>query len=429
MMTQSNVTLASAIVLAYCCCADAQVATAPRPVVKIVENGESKVGPDACRGTIVGPDVNQPDPFPGYAGFVGWESPIQLANGDWLVGFNAGYWHASAPTPLPYSAETLQSYRKMGLPADIDAPTGGRAMVTRSTDQGRTWSKPMTIIDTPADDRHPAFVQLADGTILCSFFSYPALEDNGKLSTDPAMLSRVHIVRSLDNGHTWEQEPRALGTPFIADETDGPLLRLPDDSVLIAINGRPKSGPPDHAAVLRSTDRGETWRMLADIKTDHDLHEVTVAVLPDGRWVLMARPEGDITWSSDQGRTWTSPQTFGMRLFAPSLQVLRDGTLLCLHGSYAPGHGGLRVIFSTDGGHTWMAPALDHGFLIDNAYGYGKAMELADGSLFACYIATGGHAAGDAASNAIRCIRFRVRPDHSGIDLLPAPNRQSGSTP
>ena len=43
--------------------------------------------------------VNQPDPFPGYAGFVGWESPIRLKNGEWLVGFNAGYWHASAPTP------------------------------------------------------------------------------------------------------------------------------------------------------------------------------------------------------------------------------------------------------------------------------------------------------------------------------------------
>jgi hypothetical protein len=50
-------------------------------------------------------------------------------------------------------------------------------------------------------------------------------------------------------------------------------------------------------------------------------------------------------------------------------------------------------------------------------------MELDDGSLFICYIATGGHAANDAAHNAVRAIRLRVRPDHSGIDLLPAPNR------
>ena len=79
-----------------------------------------------------------------------------------------------------------------------------------------------------------------------------------------------------------------------------------------------------------------------------------------------------------------------MRMFAPSLYVLRDGTLVCLHGSYA-GKGGLRVIFSTDGGETWIAPAKDHGFLVDTSYGYGKAMELPDGSLFITYIATGGH--------------------------------------
>ena len=28
-----------------------------------------------------------------------------------------------------------------------------------------------------------------------------------------------------------------------------------------------------------------------------------------------------------------------MRMYAPSLFCLADGTLLCLHGSYAPGHG------------------------------------------------------------------------------------------
>src|SRR5437588_7716406 len=111
-----------------------------RPIVKVVQNGESSAKPDGCRGIIVGPGVNQPDPFPGYRGFVGWESPIRLSTGEWLVGFNAGYWHASAPTPLNYSATTLAEYVKMGLPADIVAPTGGRAMIVRSTDQGKTWS-------------------------------------------------------------------------------------------------------------------------------------------------------------------------------------------------------------------------------------------------------------------------------------------------
>lgn len=396
---------------------------AVRPVVKVVEGGESASRPEDCTAVLVGPGVNQPEAFPGYRGFVGWESPVRLRSGVWLVGFNAGYWHASAPTPLRYPPKTIEEYHKMGMPADVVAPTGGRAMIIRSTDEGRTWSKPTTLIDTPADDRHPAFVELSDDTVLCSFFSYSGEPEAADLAKDPSLAVRVHFIRSFDGGRTWEKKPRMFRTPFLYDETDGPLVRLKDGSVLVAINGRAQTGPPDQAAVLRSTNRGKSWKLLSTIRAEHDLQEVTVAELSEGELVMMARPEGDICWSRDHGQSWTTPVTFGMRMFAPSLYVLRDGTLVCLHGSYAPGHGGLRVIFSDDGGRTWIAPAKDHGFLVDSVYGYGKATQLPDGSLFITYLATGGHRTEDARNNAIRCIRLRVRQNHSGIDLLPAPNR------
>jgi hypothetical protein len=70
---------------------------------------------------------------------------------------------------------------------------------------------------------------------------------------------------------------------------------------------------------LTSQDRGATWKLLSTIKADHNLDEANATALPDGKFVLMARPEGDIAWSSDRGRTWTKPVTFGMRLYAPSL--------------------------------------------------------------------------------------------------------------
>jgi hypothetical protein len=137
---------------------------------------------------------------------------------------------------------------------------------------------------------------------------------------------------------------------------------------------------------------------------------------------MITRPEGDITWSSDGGRTWTKPVTFGVRMFEPGLVVLRDGTLLCLHGSY--GAGGFRAIFSPDGGRTWVAPARNHGFAVDpSVYGYGRGIELPDGSVLAVYIHTGGHTARDARTEALWAIRLRVRPDRSGLDLLPAPGR------
>jgi hypothetical protein len=413
------------------------------PKVKVVKGGESRLKPEDCIATLVGPGINQPDPFPGYGGFVGWVSPVRLRNGDWLIGFSAGYWHASAPTPLRYSSENLATYLKLGLPADIAAPKGGRAMIIRSTDNGKTWSKPVTILDTPDDDRHPAFIELADGTLLCSVFTYPGV-DNADLQKNPALSFKTAIVRSFDNGRSWDNGLIRPPSPFVSDETNGPMVLRNDGSVLLTTDGTPVNGGPTQVAVFKGTDKGAIWQLLSTIKAGNKLQEVTVskemdteksrilskehnldeantAVLPDGQWVMIARPEGDICWSGDQGHSWTEPVNFGMRMFAPSLYVLRDGTLVCLHGSYEPDHGGLRVIFSTDGGHSWIAPAKNYGFLVSHCYGYAKAMELPDSTLFITDQDTGGHTTHDAQNMSIRCLILKIRADHSGIDLLPAP--------
>jgi photosystem II stability/assembly factor-like uncharacterized protein len=395
---------------------------ASRPSITVAKNGESATRPEKCRATLVGPGINQPDPFPGYGGFVGWNSPVRLKNGDWLIGFSAGYWHASPPTPLRYSPKTVERYRQIGLPTHVVAPTGERAMIIRSIDAGKTWSRPATLIDTPVDDRHPAFVELRDGTLLCSLFTYTGTEE-GEFVRHPEEANHTAIVRSFDHGQTWEKAIIKPNSPLLDDESDGPMVLRKDGSVLLTIDGGPKGGGKSRVALLNSHDRGATWQTLSTVKADHDLYEASTAELPDGRLVMIARPEGDISWSTDGGRTWTAPVTFGMRLFAPSLYVLHDATLVCLHGSYARGNSGLRLIFSSDGGRTWIAPAKDHGFLVDGCYGYGKAMELSDGSLFVTYQDAGGHSTRDAMGMSLRCLRVRIRPDHSGIDLLPAPNR------
>jgi pimeloyl-ACP methyl ester carboxylesterase len=340
------------------------------------------------------------------------------------VSFSTGYWHASPPTPLRIAPGTLAEWRKLGMPTDIEAPRGGRAMLIGSTDDGRTWSKPQTIIDTPWDDRSPAIVELPDGTLVASFFTY----SGGDFRKEPELAHRTVIIRSRDGGKTWEQTPRQLPSPFAADATDGPPVVLKDGSVLLAVYGSPKEGGPEQVGVFRSTDAGQTWQLLSVVKSNHEMSETGLAQLPDGRLVMISRPEGDITWSSDGGRTWTKPVTFGMRMYEPGLLVLRDGMLLCLHGSY--GAGGFRAIFSADGGETWTAPARNHGFAVDpSVYGYGRGIELPDGSVLAVYIHTGGHTTKDAKTEALWAIRLRVRPDRAGLDLLPATERAGQPIP
>ena len=248
--------------------------------------------------------------IPGYGGFVGWESPIRLKSGVWIVGFNAGYWHASPPTPLHYPPQTLAEYRKMGMP-DVAAPTGGRAMFIRSTDEGKTWSKPQTLIDTPADDRHPAFVQLRDGTVLCCFFTYMGQPENDDFAKHPELATHVDVIRSFDDGKTWEKKPIMIKTPFLSDEADGPLVLMKDGSVVLAINGRPKTDHQTRRGRAVDGPRRDVASALSTVKISHDLWELSAVELRDGEMVMIARPEGDICWSHDHGHTWTEPGRFG----------------------------------------------------------------------------------------------------------------------
>ena len=394
------------------------------PTIKVVAGGESRLPAGKCRKMIVGPGVNQPDPFPGYGGFVGWECPTRLRDGTMLVAFNAGYWHASPPTPLNPEWKDGPKWRKIGMP-DMDAPTGGRAMVVRSTDNGATWSKPKTLVDSPGDDRHAAVTELSDGTLLCSLFTYP----NGSepdAENDPGKTPLMGVVRSLDGGKTWEQKVRRMPLGFTMSATDGPPLELPDGSILLAGEAQEAKSGLMVTAVYRSTDRGASWKFLSKVAADYVQNEPSLARLKDGTLVMISRPEGTIVWSSDDGKTWTEPVTFGFRMYAPTLLVLADGTLLCHYGSF--NHGELRAIFSTDGGHTWVAAAKDRGFLVDRTYGYSRSCLMPDGSAYLAYIGTGGHRGKDAQGNMIWSIRLRVRDDHSGIELLPVDSKASGDT-
>jgi hypothetical protein len=393
------------------------------PVIKVVPLDETGKDFRECRRMLVGPNVNQPEPYPGYAGFVGWQSPILLRDGTMLVAFSSGYWHASPPTDFfKQDQAQLEKWKKIGMPTDVVAPRGGRAEIIRSTDGGHSWSKPKVLIDTPWDDRAPNFCQLKDGTILCSFFNYPGPTAKD-LARDPAKTNLTGIIRSFDNGVTWEQDPKRLPIPFVGDATDGPIIELQDGSDLICVYGRTVNAPHEMVAFCRTTDRGENWELLSTLSTDHEMSETGVTQLVDGRLVLVARPEGDVAWSSDGGRTWTKPVPLGIRLFEPRLLTLRDGTLVCLHGSYAAG--GLRVMFSTNGGETWICPNEKFGFPLDpSVYGYGQAVELEDGSIWAAYIHTGGHKTNDARTEALWSIRFKVRDSRDGIELLPAPGAE-----
>ena len=419
----------------FCLCvlpvaSTAQAQQLPAVTVKAIQGGEAKANASGFRQVIVSQTVNPPAPFPGYGGSIAWDGVGRSQRGTLVVAFNAGYWHGSPATPYvkAHLAGRLEDegtlHYSMGLP-HVDAPTGGRIMFVRSEDGGKTWSKPKTLADTPDDDRQAGVLALPDGTWICSWFTYVGQSDNPWIDTDLARRSHTFVARSMDDGRTWSKPIRIQVedfSPMQCEGSDGPPTLRKDGSILITSYGylHTPVGGHEVTGFYASQDSGSTWKFLSSIKTDHDLEETHAVELPDGRLVMIARPNGDIAWSPDGGKTWTPPVAFGMRMYAPTLYVLRDGTLVCLHASFAPGHAGLHAIFSTDGGHTWLAPSNDHGFLVDGSvYGYGAGVVLPDDSIYLVYQNNQSLNAEQMRNQALFALRMRVRPDHSGIDLLP----------
>ena len=368
----------------------------------------------SCRQMLVGPWHNQPEEYQGYNGFVGWAGVTRLRSGQWLVAFTSGTWHGTPPwtdevRKNPAAVRQFKAFQDIGLP-DIDAPRGGRAHIMHSDDEGRTWSKPQTLIDTEDDDRHPAILELDDGTLLCTFFTWRL----------PGVAHAKYML-SHDGGKSWTEPTGVPGKPKSSSFGNGSAIQLSDGSVVWVVEGRfdPSLGH-NCIGVLRSTDRARNFELAAIIKTDHHLMEPTVAEVAPGHLVMVARREGDVSWSNDGGKTWTQSSGTDWNLFDPHLVIAPNGVLALFHGSYKAG--ALRVLLSPDGGHTWHGPGEWIGYSVDpSVYGYCHPMVLPDGTIYVTYLHTGGHLPADARTEALWGLRVRVHDDAGGIDILPAP--------
>ena len=345
-----------------------------------------------ARRMLVGPWLNQPEEYEGYNGFVGWPFVTLLRSGRWLMTFTSGYWHASPPwtediAKNSQSRAYMEQYRliegKPGCP-DIRAPRGGRSHIMLSDDQGQTWSKPETLIDTECDDRHPILLEVDDGTLLCTFFT-SRLPDG----TDNQRHFAKYML-SHDGGQNWT-EPAEPVEPRPIDGSACPVIQLSNGKIIWIIE-QVNGGESDFRAVgvYGSEDQGRTFKRLSVVTGNEDLHEANIAELPDGRLVIFARRHSFVCFSDDQGQTWTEPVSIGLDMFDPRLLVLSNGVLCCFHGSYKTG--GLRVILSPDGGYTWHGPEENLGYAVDTSvYGYSDPLLVGDGSVFCVYQGTGGH--------------------------------------
>lgn len=160
-----------------------------------------------------------------------------------------------------------------------------------------------------------------------AFFDGMAFDQAGKsgwLMGDP-LDGRVYLLRTNDEGRTWvrqdpEKSPQVANgiAAFAASGTH--LLLRTNGEVLIGLGGIPEARPatePFQAAVLRTTDQGESWKQInVPLRSDAssgifsicDVSPSSVRVVAvGGDYRQLNRTDENVVVSDDGGIQWRKP--------------------------------------------------------------------------------------------------------------------------
>jgi Neuraminidase (sialidase) len=263
----------------------------------------------------------------GYAAF---PDICRLKNGDLFCVFYSGYGHVSIP--------------------NAQLPKGDRIMAVRSLDNGKTWSEPTVIIDTEFDDRDPSVACLKDGTLLLSWFTYRP-DQKGKSEV------RVLLSRSTDQGKTWSELTKLEVDSPHWFACSSPVRQLPDGSLILGLYSEDAARKEAFGATIKSYDGGKTWKNVALIGEKAGIHldaETDVIPLKNGKLLAALRSskvDMHVSLSDDMGRTWGPVKSFGFKGHCPYFLRHSSGIILLAHRLPATS-----LHWSKDEGKTWQGP-------------------------------------------------------------------------
>ncbi len=268
-----------------------------------------------------------------------------------------------------------------------------KIQVYASRDMGLSWEK---INKTELDGKEPSLLYLDDGTLLLT--AQPIME--GKMGY------QLPVYRSADGGVTWSKEtldgnrdyPRNL---FLDKDKSIVFMRCSAVRFEFEEELAEKGNPT--LEINRSIDGGRTWSRCTGVIKDWDypgFMEVASLRLPSGRLVAALRhqPSGTkgegfentlLTWSSDNGTTWTRPvQVSGTGEVHFHMTLLEDGRLLATYSHYHLPYG-VCAMLSADEGETWDRDNIFQLALSADYYtGWGATCQLPDGGLITSYAST-----------------------------------------
>lgn len=260
----------------------------------------------------------------------------------------------------------------------------GAIQACYSSDLGKTWDKPFTLVPaprtSPGKDLYmlPGFVRLSNGDILLSYMYVSQIR--------PFYFAPTFYRRSIDEGKSWGDQ--LLLTPAANDNQvhNDKLVQLSSGRLITPVAHELDGSGDDHRGYISysfySDDNGYSWR-----KSDNEINmlpveaqEPHVVELKDGRLMMLMRTYHRYVaraYSTDQGVTWSKGEAVPELVLSANSSAInvtripRTGDLLLVRTT--AGEGGRRTPFvatiSQDEGKTWIKERVIAGDP-DEDYGY-----------------------------------------------------------
>lgn len=246
----------------------------------------------------------------------------------------------------------------MSTLADIHVSSSAVTM-KRSRDEGRTWEEDRCIVDGGY-----SHIILPDGS--AQMQPYHVRPAEGRMVAPCNRVSPAGELSYLVEGVSVEGWPKS-DRPFLCGPElgicgfvfNGQSVSSEDGGYLATMYGY-FEGDERYSLVLVASAKGQSWRVRSIIAgPDCPLEgnegpcESAICRLADGRLMCVFRlasfvPYGQC-WSSDDGKTWTSPAAMQAHSVEPSIQVMGDGMIVLSGGRH-----GIYLWLNPDGtGKSW----------------------------------------------------------------------------
>ncbi|MBR1549257.1 MAG: exo-alpha-sialidase [Bacteroidales bacterium] len=327
----------------------------------------------ACRSVSV-PSTTEEVPFierqrlyaPGDYGSANWRIPALLCLDDGTL----------------LAVNDKRKYNESDLPEDIDI------VYRRSTDLGKTWSEPQTMIAGQGRGLgygDPALVQCANGEVLCLFAGH-----NGYFQSTVAKPISVFLIHSSDRGRSWSDTVNLTSVLWDATSgyhgafvASGNGLRLKHGRhagrVLFAASLLRDGQYVSDNYVLYSDDNGRSWHRSQLAFSGGD--ESKLMELSDGRLLISVRRSGarGYNLSEDGGESWGEQGLWEeMATNACNGDMLRVNDTLILHSiPNSMQRERVSIFSSSDEGRSWHSPVS----LFEGPSVYSSLTLLPDGTI------------------------------------------------